>query len=110
MKGLLKERIANGHTGFVFYSLTPPKITTEEARLSVIANNQLERLKNLEIDGLILYDIQDESVRTEKERTFSFISTIAPEVYAKQFLAELAVPKIIYKSIANQTKDGFENW
>jgi len=110
MKGLLKERIANGHTGFVFYSLTPPKITTEEARVSVIANNQLQRLKNLEIDGLILYDIQDESVRTDKERTFSFISTIAPEVYAKQFLTELAVPKIIYKSIANQTKEGFRNW
>jgi len=110
MQDLLKTKFVEGQSGIVLYSLTPPKITTEEERVTAIAYNQVERLKNLDIDGLILYDIQDESLRTEKERTFSFIPTIAPEQYSKQFLADLAVPKIIYKSIANQTRETFANW
>lgn len=110
MKVTLRDKILEGKTGLVFYSLTPPKINTEEGRILTIANNQVERLKDLNIDGLILYDIQDESLRTEKERTFSFIPTIAPEQYGKEFLSELNIPRIVYKSIANQTKADFQDW
>lgn len=110
MKKLLRDRIAEQNTGLVFHSLTPPKVTTDGERMLTIAGNQMERLKQLDIDGLILYDIQDEAVRTEKERTFSFIPTLSPEHYSKTFLAELDVPKIIYKSIANQTKEDFAQW
>jgi len=106
----LTNRIQEVQSGLVFYSLTPPKITTEPERVVSIANNQVERLQNLDIDGLILYDIQDESTRTEKERTFSFIRTIPPEIYSRDFLSGLKVPKIIYKSIANQTEQQFTEW
>ena len=109
-RDILNNKISEGQTGLVFYSLTPPKVTTEQERVITIANNQLERLKGLAIDGLILYDIQDESDRTDKERTFSFIGTIPPEVYSKKYLSELKVPKIIYKSIANQTASQFTDW
>ncbi|SEV97582.1 5,10-methylenetetrahydrofolate reductase [Chitinophaga sp. YR573] len=109
-KTTLRDKIIEAKTGLVFYSLTPPKINTEENKVLTIANNQIERLKYLDIDGLILYDIQDESLRTEKERTFSFIPTIAPEHYGKEFLSELNIPKIVYKSIANLTKTDFQNW
>lgn len=110
MDNILSSKISKGEPGLVFYSLTPPKITTEADRVAIIARSQMERLKSMAIDGLILYDIQDESTRTEKERTFSFIHTIAPEVYAKQYLSGLQVPKIIYKSIANQTREEFAGW
>ncbi|MFB6454943.1 methylenetetrahydrofolate reductase [Chitinophaga sp. Hz27] len=110
MKSDLRRKISERNTGIVLYSLTPPKITTAEERVLTIAHNQMENLKRLDIDGLILYDIQDESTRTEKERTFSFIPTIAPEQYGYNFLADLPVPKIIYKSIANQTRESFGNW
>lgn len=110
MKGTLQHKIANGRSGIVFYSLTPPKITTESEKVAGIANNQIERLKNLDIDGLILYDIQDEALRTDKERPFSFIPTISPEVYSKDLLSSLPVPKIIYKSIANHTREMFTDW
>lgn len=109
-KTTLRNKIIEGKTGLVFYSLTPPKINSEESKVLTIANNQIERLKDLDIDGLILYDIQDESLRTEKERTFSFIPTIAPEHYSNEFLSELNIPKIVYKSIANLTKNDFQNW
>ncbi len=107
---LLTDKIAQAETGLVLYSLTPPKISTDPERVTTIAGNQVNRLKGVAIDGLILYDIQDESTRTESERTFSFIKTIAPEVYSRQYLAGLEIPKIIYKSIANQTKGEFTDW
>lgn len=110
IKDNLGSRIDARASGLVFYSLTPPKITTEAERVAVIAGNQVARLKDKNIDGLILYDIQDESTRTDQERTFSFIHTIAPEVYSRDYLAELQVPKIIYKSIANQSEEQFCNW
>ncbi|WP_341836144.1 methylenetetrahydrofolate reductase [Chitinophaga pollutisoli] len=106
----LSHRIQTRASGLVFYSLTPPKITTEAERVAVIAQNQVARLKDKNIDGLILYDIQDESTRTDQERTFSFIHTIRPEVYSRDYLADLQVPRIIYKSIANQSKEQFTDW
>lgn len=110
MKGTLQHKIKSGKSGIVFYSLTPPKITTESEKVAVIAGGQIDRLKDLEIDGLIIYDIQDESLRTDKERPFSFIPTISPEIYSKDLLTTLPVPKIIYKSIANHTREMFADW
>ncbi|MET0394551.1 MAG: 5,10-methylenetetrahydrofolate reductase [Chitinophagaceae bacterium] len=109
-RDILNRKITEAQTGLVFYSLTPPKITMEAERMLTIANNQVERLNNYAIDGLILYDIQDESTRTEKERTFSFIPTIAPTAYSNAYLSGLNVPRIVYKSIANHTKEQFSDW
>lgn len=107
---MLQDKILEKSTGLVFYSLTPPKITTEAERLKVIANKQIERLQGISVDGLLLYDIQDETSRTDKERTFAFVPTIAPEYYSKHYLASLNLPKIIYKSIGNLTKTQFTDW
>ena len=106
----LKSKILDGSSRVVFYSLTPPKVTTPHERMLTIAANQAAQLRHLDIDGLILYDIQDESLRTDETRTFSFTPTIAPEIYSRDFLLDLPVPRIIYKSIANQTKDDFHRW
>lgn len=105
-----KDKILNRESGLIFYSFAPPKISTEETKVNVIAHRQIEQLSTLDIDALILYDIQDESLRTNKERTFPYIPTIAPDDYSKKYLAALEVPKIIYKSIANHTKEMFHNW
>lgn len=107
---MLRDKITDKKTGLLFYSLTPPKVTNDLEKIQRIANNQIERLKNTEIDGLILYDIQDESERTDLERPFAFISTVKPEVYAKEYLQELKAPKIVYKSIANLTETDFLTW
>ena len=66
---MLRDKILNKETGLIFYSLTPPKINTDFEKVKEIAKKHVERLKDLSIDGLLLYDIQDESSRTEKERT-----------------------------------------
>ncbi|MCU7549633.1 methylenetetrahydrofolate reductase [Chitinophagaceae bacterium LB-8] len=107
---MLRDKILKKESGIVFYSLTPPKVNTDLEKIKVIANKQIERLRSLNIDGLLLYDIQDESSRTDKERTFAFTPTIAPENYSRNYLTELKVPKIIYKSMANLTQGQFVDW
>ena len=96
---MLKERIANKESGLLFYGLTPPKKNTDKEKIRHIANKQIERLKDVEIDGLVLYDIQDESSRTDSARPFPFITTLAPDFYNDNYLNELNIPKIIYKSV-----------
>ncbi len=105
-----KDRILNRESGLIFYSFAPPKISTEETKVEAIASKQTEQLSKLDIDALILYDIQDESLRTNEERTFPYIPTIAPDDYSKKYLAELKIPRIVYKSIANHTKEMFHDW
>lgn len=107
---MLRNKILQQQAGLVFYSLTPPKASTDGEKLKTIASKQMERLQGLPLDGLLLYDIQDESTRTEKERTFAFTPTLSPEYYCKHYLAALALPKVIYKSIGNLTKQKFADW
>lgn len=106
----LKEKILQKKGGLVFYSFAPPKTLTEESKIRALAERHIGHFSNLDIDGLILYDIQDEATRTTKERTFPFIPTITPEDYSKNHLSVLNVPKIIYKSIANHTEKMFDDW
>lgn len=106
----LKEKIEARENGLLLYSFAPPKITTEKDKLQIIADKQINRINNLAIDGLILYDIQDESHRTNEQRTFPFIQTVPPEEYFRNYLSSIKTPSIIYKSIANQTKETFNEW
>ncbi|QNA43069.1 methylenetetrahydrofolate reductase [Lacibacter sediminis] len=106
----LKEKIEARENGLLLYSFAPPKITTEKEKLQIIAEKQINRINDLAIDGLILYDIQDESHRTNEQRTFPFIQTVPPEEYFRNYLSSIKTPSIIYKSIANQTKETFNEW
>ncbi len=105
-----KEKIEDRDSDILIYSFAPPKHTTVEERLATISKKQLNRINSFDIDAVILYDIQDESHRTTEERTYSFVSTLAPEKYYKEYLQDLKHPAIVYKSIANQTKESFEQW
>ena len=107
---MLKDRIVNKESGILLYGLTPPKINTEEDKLKIIADKQVERIKGLEIDGLVLYDIQDESSRTDSSRPFPFMPTLSPDYYSDKYLNDLKIPKIIYKSVGKYTADDFKSW
>ncbi len=107
---MLKHNILNKKTGYLFYGLTPPKQNTEEEKIKSIAQKQIDRIKDLGIDALVLYDIQDESSRTNKPRPFPFLKTLAPDYYNENYLQKLSLPKIIYKSVAGSTKESFTKW
>lgn len=64
----LTNRIRAGQGDFVLFALTPPRQSTPADQLPEIAAATIERLRGLDLDGLVLYDIDDESSRNPAER------------------------------------------
>lgn len=99
----LVEKITSRQSGIVVYGITPPKAGHDAAKLNEIAQRQIARLQDQDIDGLILYDIQDEADRTDAERPFPFIETLDGYQYSEDFLKVLDIPKIVYRSSSKYT-------
>ena len=74
----LHDKIAHRSDGIVLYGIVPPKRSTSADQVAAIAARQRTRLRGLPIDGLVLYDLQDEQARTEAERPFPFLETLDP--------------------------------
>ena len=106
----LAEKLASRMAGICLYGFAPPKQATPSEQLEAIVAQQLVRLRSLPVDGLIVYDIQDEAERISTPRPFPFLPTLNPEVYAHQYLGSLAVPKIVYRCVNRDTPDGFVRW
>ncbi|QYR24123.1 methylenetetrahydrofolate reductase [Paenibacillus sp. sptzw28] len=107
---MLKEKIVNKETGIITYGITPPKQSNTPEKLAEISQKLIERLKDLDIDGLIIYDVQDEAERTTQERPFPYLQTIDPTAYSKEYLSELEVPKIIYRCVGKYTETQLSEW
>ena len=110
MNNSLAEKLASRSAGICLYGFAPPKQATPSERLEAIVAQQLVRLGSLPVDGLIVYDIQDEAERVSVPRPFPFLPTLPPEVYAHHHLGSLAVPKIVYRCVNRDTRDGFVRW
>lgn len=104
---MLKDKILNKRPGIVTYGITPPKVINTQEKIKEISEKQVERIKTLDIDGLVIYDIQDEKERTEAERPFPFIGTIDPQIYSDEYLKDLQLPKIIYRCVGKYTPNQF---
>jgi hypothetical protein len=83
----LFEKITQRQPGICLYGFAPPKLTTAPDQLANIAQQQVERIAGLDVDGVIVYDIQDEVQRTSEPRPFPFLPTVSPEQYATEHLA-----------------------
>lgn len=70
----------------------------------------MERLRDLDLDGLVLYDIDDESSRNPAERPFPFSPTVDPSVYRSEFLAEWRTPVIVYRAVSKYERDELGGW
>ena len=101
----LADKLRSRKSGICLYGFAPPKQATPPEQLEAIVAQQVVRLGSLPVDGLIIYDIQDETERISTERPFPFLPTLSPEVYAHQHLACLTVPKIVYRCVNRDTAD-----
>lgn len=104
---MLKEKLQDKRPGIITYGITPPKANNTEEKIVEISAKQTERINNLDIDGLVIYDIQDEKDRTGEERPFPFLETIDPLIYSRKYLKDLCVPKIIYRCTGKYTQSQF---
>lgn len=106
----LQEKIEDTKQGVYLIGTTPPKVGTDKAQLKTIAEKLLGRLHEIEYDGVIIYDIQDESSRTNQARPFPFKQTVDPREYS-QLLRNLSAQDVItYKSVAQRGVGEFKDW
>lgn len=107
---MLRSKLENCESGILLYGITPPKSGHTPEKIREIADRQLRRIERLDIDGLVLYDIQDESSRNSLPRPFPFIETIDPLTYSREHLSGLNLPRIIYNGVGRYTPETFAGW
>lgn len=106
----LRSRIASRHGEFLLFALTPPRLSTSPAEAQEIADATIARLEPLGLDGLILYDIDDEADRNPEERPFPFLPTMDPADYLERHLATWSTPVVVYRATAKYTEDELRDW
>lgn len=110
MKQDLRTKFADPSRGVYLIGTCPPKDGTSPEQATEIASKLLARLGQIDFDGLIVYDIQDESSRTDVPRPFPFMRTLDPRMYSK-LVRELADhPVITYKSVSQRDRADFSDW
>jgi hypothetical protein len=95
---------------FLIFALTPPRLATDVKRVQQIADATKEHLGILGLDGLILYDIDDESARNADERPFPFTPTIDPADYRANHLAMWPTPVIVYRAVGKYPNSELRAW
>jgi Methylenetetrahydrofolate reductase len=106
----LQRGIAARSGEFLLFAVTPPRLTTSPQEAAEIGRITLERVRGLAIDGLVLYDIDDESDRNAEERPFPFLPTMDPADYLAHDLAGLDVPAIVYRATGKYREDRLLSW
>ncbi|CAH9056519.1 hypothetical protein PSECIP111951_01478 [Pseudoalteromonas holothuriae] len=106
----LQEKILDPKQGVYLIGTTPPKVGTDESKLESIATKLLNRLHEIEYDGVVVYDIQDESSRTQAPRPFPFKHTVDPCEYSQLIRKLSHLDVITYKSVAQREASEFSDW
>ncbi|HSX66200.1 methylenetetrahydrofolate reductase [Nocardioides sp.] len=106
----LAARIRDRQGRFVLFALTPPRQSTAPERVAEIAEATKARLRPLDLDGLVLYDIDDESSRNPAERPFPFTPTLDPAAYLSEDLGDWETPVVVYRAVGKYQPGSLEEW
>ena len=102
----LRTKLLDAAQRVLLYGTTPPRAGTAPEAVAAAAEKLSARLAGLPLDGVVLYDIQDETGRTSAPRPFPFIETIDPRDYAGFFRK----PAIVYKALGTMDEREWRAW
>ena len=102
----LQSRLLDPQQTVLLYGTTPPRAGTPPEQVTAAADKLAARLASLPLDGVVVYDIQDETGRTQHARPFPFTGTIDPRAYSKA----LGVPTILYKALGSLDEKAWLDW
>ncbi|GAA1891046.1 methylenetetrahydrofolate reductase [Asanoa iriomotensis] len=106
----LARLLAEAQPGVLLFAITPPRRSAPVERVKEIAAVTLDRLAPLDLDGLILYDIDDESDRNPAERPFPYLPTLDPAVYHAEHLGDWDRPVVIYRCVGKYGSRELSDW
>jgi len=101
---------ADAESGVLLFGITPPRLSTSPERIREITAATLGRLDSLDVDGLALYDIDDESDRNPEERPFPYLPTMDPAAYHAEYLGEWKRPAVIYRCVGKYSEAELRAW
>lgn len=107
---MLKEKLLDPGSAVLLYGTTPPRADSGLDAVQAAAGKLAVRLQPLPIDGVVVYDIQDESGRTDVPRPFAFAGTVDPRSYASLLAAGIGKPAITYKCVGDLDEAGWQAW
>ncbi|MFK0244629.1 methylenetetrahydrofolate reductase [Amycolatopsis azurea] len=102
--------VTDAESGLLLFGITPPRLSTAPDRIREITAATLGRLADLDVDGLALYDIDDESDRNPAERPFPYLPTMDPAAYHSEYLDGWDRPAIIYRCVGKYSGDELRTW
>ena len=106
----LKSMLAEARSGVLLYGFSPPRRSVTPERAKEIAEVTLGRLAGLDLDGLILYDIDDESDRNPDERPFPYLPTLDPARFHAEHLNGWDRPAVIYRCVGKYEEEDLRDW
>lgn len=106
----LRTKLVDSGRFVTLYGTTPPRADAPEERVARAATRLAERVAPLPLDGLVVYDVQDEDGRTALPRPFPYLPTTDPRAYAHTLRGLLDTPQITYKCIADMTAETWSPW
>ncbi len=96
----------------ILFGIAPPKASNPPDKTRRITERRAQRLREAGVDGLMVYDIQNEDERAEGERPFPYLPPITPLSYIRDFMdntaAAAALPKIVYQAVASRSSAELE--
>ncbi|GAA0548920.1 hypothetical protein GCM10010172_33590 [Paractinoplanes ferrugineus] len=105
----LHSKLAQARGGVLLFGITPPRRSATPEKVREIAAVTIGRLSGLDLDGLLLYDIDDESDRVEGERPFPYLPTMDPAEFVSH-LGDWRRPVVVYRCVGKYAEDDLRSW
>src|SRR5262245_11181835 len=102
----LRAKLPDPGQTVLLYGTTPPRLGTPPEQVAAAAERLTTRLRGLPLDGIVVYDIQDETGRTAAARPFPLVRTVDPREYARLF----GLSTIVYKALGTLDEPQWRAW
>ena len=106
----MQAMLAGAQSGVLLFGLTPPRRSASPEQMREIAAVTLARLAPLNLDGLALYDIDDEGDRNPGERPFPYLPTVDPAVFYVGYLGDWTRPAVLYRCVGKYAQADLRRW
>ncbi|GAA1363764.1 methylenetetrahydrofolate reductase [Catellatospora chokoriensis] len=106
----LRAMLERAEDGVLLLGITPPRRSVSPEQAAQIAEVTLARLATVDLDGLILYDIDDESDRNPQERPFPYLPTMDPVSFHRDHLGSWELPSVVYRCVGKYTEPELADW